>query len=147
MSPAVAPDDHVIMEAITFLARRPRKGDIVAFKSDGIPSMLPNAVYISRVAGEPGERLRISEGKLYVNDKHLALRNKSGEIHYAFIPGCSYLASIDQVMTVPAGHYLVLGDNSTNSYDGRCWGPLPEKNVMGRIVVCYWPPDHIGGVR
>ena len=147
MSPAVAPGDHVIMEAITFLARKPRKGEIVVFKSDGIPSLLPNATYISRVAGEPGDRLRISDGKLYVNDTHLALRNKSGEIHYVSIPGCGYLASSNQAIAVPEGHYLVLGDNSTNSHDGRCWGFLPGKNVMGRIVVCYWPPDHIGVVR
>ena len=64
MSPAVSPGDHVIMEAMTFLFRSPHKGDIVVFKSDGIQSLIQGSIYLNRIAGEPGDRLRIAEGKL-----------------------------------------------------------------------------------
>ncbi len=36
--------------------------------------------------------------------------------------------------TVPAGHYLMLGDNRDNSDDSRVWGFLPHKQVYGKAV-------------
>ena len=147
MTPALSPGDHFMMERFTFLVRKPQRGDMIVFRTDGIASLPADTLYIKRVAGEPGERLRISDGKLYVNDTHVALRNASGEIRYVFLPGSSYLASDKDSVTVPDGQYFVLGDNSSNSSDSRFWGFVPAKNVMGRASVCYWPPARIGGVR
>ena len=73
MTPAVSAGDHVMMEGLTFLARNPRRGDIVVFKTDGIASVPPGTFYVKRVAGEPGDHVRISEGKLFVNEKQVTL--------------------------------------------------------------------------
>jgi signal peptidase I len=43
---------------------------------------------------------------------------------------------------VPEGAYLLLGDNSPNSRDGRVWGWLPKENILGRVASVWWPPNH-----
>ncbi|MBC8325734.1 MAG: signal peptidase I [Verrucomicrobia subdivision 3 bacterium] len=37
-------------------------------------------------------------------------------------------------------HYLMFGDNTTNSADSRDWGQLPMKDVIGKSSFVYWPP-------
>ena len=66
MTPAISRGDHFMMEGFTFLVRKPHRGDIIVFRTDGIASIPAATIYIKRVVGEPGERLRISGGKLYV---------------------------------------------------------------------------------
>jgi signal peptidase I len=146
MAPAVSSGDHVIMEGLTYLSRKPRLGDIVVFKSEGL-QMLPPSTYLKRVAGQPGDRLRISDGKLYVNEAQVALSNANGQIHYVNMTGSTYLVSSNDTATIPDGHYFVLGDNSTNSLDSRYWGFLPAGNIRGRVSFCYWPPGRVGPVK
>jgi signal peptidase I len=40
---------------------------------------------------------------------------------------------------VQPGHYLCLGDNSPASSDGREWGLVPERLLLGRAMVVYYP--------
>jgi signal peptidase I len=47
---------------------------------------------------------------------------------------------------IPANSYLMLGDNRPNSYDGRCWGVVPRKNMIGRAVARFWPLDRMGAI-
>ena len=50
-----------------------------------------------------------------------------------------YLTTPTERFTVPPHSYFALGDNSYNSSDSRYWGIVPEKNVIGRGFVVYWP--------
>src|SRR5262245_36971568 len=59
MAPAISSGDHLMMEGFSYLVRKPRRGDVVVFRTTGIDGAPPNEIYIKRVAGEPGERVRI----------------------------------------------------------------------------------------
>ena len=44
---------------------------------------------------------------------------------------------------VPPNHYVMMGDNRTMSCDSRAWGPVPRKNLIGKVFAVYWPPNRI----
>lgn len=145
MAPTIQPGDHVLSEGFTYLACRPGRGDVVVFQTDGI-AWLPPATFVKRLAGLPGDRVRIADGRLFINDLPVSLSNSVGANIYR-VPAGSEPAAPWTNVTVPAGHYYVLGDNSTNSADSRFWGCVPACNIKGRIVLCFWPPHRMGAVR
>lgn len=101
---------------------------------------------MKRVVGLPGEHIRISAGKLFVNEQSVSLSNALGQIIYpapSFLAGSTLLTNID----VPRGCYYVLGDYSRNSLDSRNYGCVPRKNIIGRAAFCYWPPGRVGAVK
>jgi hypothetical protein len=44
-----------------------------------------------------------------------------------------------RTMEVQPGHYLCLGDNSPESSDGRTWGLVPNRLLLGRALLVYYP--------
>ena len=42
-------------------------------------------------------------------------------------------------MPLKEREYFALGDNTRNSRDGRYWGPVPQKNLVGPALLVYWP--------
>ena len=48
---------------------------------------------------------------------------------------------------IPEGRILPLGDNRDSSRDGRYFGPVRQKKVLGKGVVKYWPPKRMGVIR
>jgi hypothetical protein len=48
---------------------------------------------------------------------------------------------------VQPGHYLCMGDNSSQSSDGRMWGLVPERLLLGRAVFIFYPVNRIGFIR
>jgi type IV secretory pathway protease TraF len=48
---------------------------------------------------------------------------------------------------VQPGHYLCMGDNSSQSSDGRMWGLVPDRLMLGRAVFIFFPFDRIGFIR
>jgi signal peptidase I len=115
------------------------------FKTGGIERLPPGQFYVKRVAGEPGTHVRISDGRLYINEQQVTLSNAAGPITYDPPPGIASPPHAD--VTVPEACYYVIGDNSTNSLDSRFYGGVPRENVVGRVLFCYWPPKRAGWVK
>ncbi len=115
--------------------RDPKRGDVIVFK---YPEE-PKKDFIKRLVALEGEKLLISEGKIYVNGK--ALENSLFGQRYYYNRG-EYSGGLKEVV-IPKDSFYVLGDNSASSRDSRYWGFVPEKNLVGKAFLIWWPPKRI----
>ena len=146
---AIDTGDQVFVDKCSYNFVKPHNGDVFVFRTNGIPAIRPDPIagppfYIKRLAGLPGDQLRIDSPFLYINGKKAEgygfERVMSMRPPYrGYAPGHEYLAKPDQTYAVPRDGYFAMGDNSYNSYDSRYWGPVPVENLVGRGLFVYWP--------
>ena len=119
--------------------REVQRGDVVVFK---YPEE-PERDFIKRVIGLPGETLELKGRTIHINGRpidepyaqyiepgQLGSPNENptdGDVRRKYGP-----------VTVPAGHYFMMGDNRDNSQDSRYWGFLPRAYMKGRAAFIYW---------
>jgi signal peptidase I len=100
----------------------------------------PSKFFIKRVIGLPGEKVEIKNSRVIIyNNSH-----PEGFV----LDESAYLASTvktspDMVITLKSDEYLVMGDNRPFSSDSRAWGPIREKDVIGKVTVRAWPLNRI----
>jgi signal peptidase I len=99
--------------------------------------------YVKRLVGLPGDKLEIKQPVLWRNGAPIEgaaafVGNARQEGKY---PGYynDGLLSTGRTATVPTDFYFALGDNSPRSKDGRAWGFVPKKDVVGRPLFIYFP--------
>ncbi len=131
----------------------PQRGDIVVFRNPQDPSI----DYIKRVVGIPGDRIAYRDKILYINGQampqtpngsyvgvgsgvsmsgaELREENLDGVQHQILVRADASGAEGD--MTIPPGHYFMLGDNRDNSKDSRYIGPIPEQNLVGKAFMIW----------
>jgi len=129
MEPNIDSDEYVLINIGAYRLHAPDHNDIVAFHHDG---MTPE-VYIKRIVGLPGDRIRIVRGEVLVNDKALA------EPYVRYSDGRSFAQVV-----VPADSLYVLGDNRVVSEDSRFWGFVRDDQVIGKALAGVWPLDRLG---
>jgi signal peptidase I len=96
--------------------------------------------FIKRIVGGPGDTIAVREGHVVRNGKLTDEPFISDTCQNDEGTGCTFETPI----TVPPGHYFMMGDNRGESDDSRFWGPVPEDWIIGNAFATYWPIDRIG---
>jgi signal peptidase I len=89
-------------------------------------------VLIKRVIGLPGDKVLLKGNVVYINGKILKENYKTVPADVEDNNMASY--AVVTPLVVPAGELFVIGDNRHNSDDGRFWGTLKRRYVIGRFV-------------
>ncbi|WP_322792918.1 signal peptidase I [Bellilinea sp.] len=127
MQPTLNEGELLVVYKLAYRLGEPHRGDIIVFHHN----RQPPEDYIKRVIGLPGDQVRVEGGRVYVNG--IAL----DEPYIAEPPAYT------GVWEVPPDSLFVLGDNRNRSSDSRIWGFVPMRDVVGRAVLIYWPPEKI----
>jgi signal peptidase I len=147
MRPTLLEGDVILVDKFSYGAKVPftnlrlpgirkmQRGDVVVFiypedhKKD----------FIKRLVGLPGETVEIKNGTLYINDAPLLEPVFNQRYYY----NRGDLGQEGQKIVVPQESFFFLGDNSASSKDSRYWGFVPWKNILGKALLIYWPPQRI----
>lgn len=124
MEPSLHNGQYLVVSKAAYWFHPPRSGDIIVFHSP----QNPDQDIIKRVIATPGETVEIKDGKVYIDGTPLEEPYIAEEPYYDLPP-----------QYVPDDHYFVLGDNRNQSSDSHVWGMVPEKNIVGKAWICYWP--------
>jgi len=114
-----------------------KRGDVVVVEKPGVVPL------IKRVIGLPGETLKISQGKVYINNKLL---------EESYLPAGTETAQgtflkENVPVEIPSGNYFVMGDNRRVSSDSRYIGLIETDWLQGKIFLRIWPINEIGIVK
>lgn len=161
MEPTLMVGDYVYADMRSSARAGASRGSIVMFMSVEEPGLQ----VMKRIVALGGDTVAMRAGKLILNGKPVdepylaspaALHGSEADQRAAMLKWQEpLLAQRDSVslhpdlndwgpVVMPHETFLVLGDNRQASYDGRFWGPLPQRNLLGRPVMIYYSFDPVG---
>jgi signal peptidase I len=133
MEPTLQVNDRILINKLTYVSSNPKRGDIILLKPT--PTLAKENFkfpLVKRIIGLPGEEIKMTQGKVYVNNQPL-------KEDYITEPAESEFGPV----VVPKDAYFVLGDNRNNAYDSRYWGFVPKDYLIGEATRIYWPPERM----
>ncbi|MCX6386876.1 MAG: signal peptidase I [Solirubrobacterales bacterium] len=155
MEPTLNVGQRVLVNRIGNSFNDPEIGEILVFHppkgsesntcgaepKEGQPCPLPTPTssdlnFIKRVVAGPGDTLSIQDG-------HVILNGKPQEEKFIRPCDSGEECTFPVPITIPPGHWFMMGDNRGQSDDSRFWGPVPKKWIIGGAFATYWPPDRI----
>jgi signal peptidase I len=128
--------DRVIANRLAYRFHDPHRGDIVVFDAPAAAKRecSEGGTFVKRIVGLPGEVVSERGGRVYVDGKQL---------DESYVDSRRRDAMTRTWPRVPSGEYFVMGDNRVASCDSRTWGPVPRKNLIGPVLLTYWPLNRI----
>lgn len=144
MVPSFEDGEYLLTDKISYRFGEPQRGDVVVLKAPPTEWCAErHCEYIKRIVAIGGDRVRLSEGKVFINGQ---------AVPDDFLPGNrstnpgGYLKEGVEVV-IPAKKYLVMGDNRLYSRDGREFGPIPRESLVGKVWLRYWPVSKAGPIE
>ncbi len=130
MEPSFETGDYLIIDELSYRFNQPQRGEAVVLKYPADPSQR----FIKRIVGLPGETIEVKDGQVFIiKDNQETVPDES-----VYLPLLTATAGNIKI-SLAENEYFVLGDNRLFSYDSRRWGPLPRKNIIGRVFFRAWP--------
>ena len=134
MMPRLENHDRLFINKFVYHLEAINRGDVVVFHYP----LDPTKSYIKRVIGLPGDRIRITDGRVWLNGKQL---------REPYVPSRYRDEDSMSTMTVPKDCYFVMGDHRSISSDSRAFGPVERSLIYGKAEFIYWPAKDAGVVR
>jgi signal peptidase I len=145
--------DQLFVDRVSYQFTRPRVGQGFVFRTDHIPEIeraYGDQYFVKRLIGTPGDSIEVREPMIFRNGAPITGSTAFELNADRVFPYKGYFnASHDdsrysmlfpgETIRVPDHAYLAMGDNSHDSFDGRFWGYVPEKDVVGRPLFIYYP--------
>ncbi|MBI4036800.1 signal peptidase I [Candidatus Daviesbacteria bacterium] len=131
MTPNFHDGDYIITNKLTTRFGKPTRGEVIILQNPRNTSQ----DFIKRIVGLPGEKIRVENGKVYINDVPL---DEPYLPPNTYTQSGAFLAEGEEI-TVPDNQYFVMGDNRGGSSDSREWGPVTYQLIIGQAWVRYWP--------
>jgi len=127
MEPTLADQDRLIVnKALYKFFRPPVPGEVVMLYYP----IEPDKSFVKRIIAMEGDTVRIEDGRVYVNEVLLPDE---------YVPPDFRDHGHHGPEVVGPAQYFVMGDNRRNSSDSRAWGQVPEKYVIGKVQLRWWP--------
>lgn len=139
MYPTLKDGEKVIVSRINYTLGNIDDGDVIVFHAD------KKSDYVKRVIGRAGDTVSYKGDTLYVNDKEVKEpyldENKLAKTNVLLTENFSVedLVNSGGKAKIPDGQLLVLGDNREVSKDSRYFGLIQEEQVVGEVVLRFWP--------
>lgn len=131
-------DDRVIANRLAYRFGDPKRGHIVVFTApraaDRCGLQDGGSTFVKRIVGLSGEIVSERDGVIYINGKRLV---------EPYVEPSRRGHATETWPRVAKDHYFVVGDNRIHSCDSRAWGTVPRRNLIGPVMLTYWPPSHL----
>jgi signal peptidase I len=125
-------NDRVLVSKVDYRLGSPQRGDIIVFN----PPTPSTIAFVKRVIGLGGDVIELRDGSVFVNGQ----LDQTPQAHGATL---SQMATVVFPFTVAPGEVFVMGDNRGLSSDSRSFGSVPVANIIGKVIVRFWPLDRL----